>query len=116
MSSLLDENLLPLDEARRALPIAPVAKATIWRWSLHGVGGVMLETITIGTRRYTSREALTRFVEATTSARTPRDHDGREPTVDDSRDAQGEPARPPPIRRRLMNEGLIAPQEPREGT
>lgn len=35
--------------------------STCWRWWRHGIRGVKLETVVIGGRRYTSREALQRF-------------------------------------------------------
>ncbi len=42
--------------------------STIWRWFRRGVKRVRLETVVIGGRRYTSREAIQRFVERTTAA------------------------------------------------
>lgn len=42
--------------------------STIWRWHRRGVKGVRLETVLIGGRRYTSREALARFSERVTAA------------------------------------------------
>jgi len=45
-----------------------VAMATIWRWVLRGVRGVRLESILIGGTRYTSRQALARFIAATNAA------------------------------------------------
>ncbi|NUP96415.1 MAG: DUF1580 domain-containing protein [Planctomycetaceae bacterium] len=38
------------------------------RWALHGVRGVRLETVRIGGSVYTSREALSRFIERTNAA------------------------------------------------
>jgi hypothetical protein len=35
--------------------------ATSYRWALKGLRGVKLETVMLGGRRYTSREAVTRF-------------------------------------------------------
>ena len=38
--------------------------ASLHRWRLHGVRGIKLETIRIGGLRYTSREAIVRFIDA----------------------------------------------------
>jgi hypothetical protein len=55
------ESLITLAEASRLLPGRPSA-ATLWRWRNRGVaGGRKLETVVIGGRPYTSREALARF-------------------------------------------------------
>jgi hypothetical protein len=35
--------------------------ATSYRWALRGLRGIRLETVMIGGRRYTSREAVARF-------------------------------------------------------
>lgn len=61
------------DEAK--YPIAQVSKAnpstrtlsprTVHRWTERAVRGVKLEYITLGSRRYTSHEALARFLAAT---------------------------------------------------
>lgn len=63
----MSETLISLAEAARTLPGRPNI-ATLWRWRTAGVRGVTLETVTVGGRRYTSREALARFVAATTAA------------------------------------------------
>ena len=39
----------------------------VWRWVLHGVGGIKLESILMGGRRLTSSEAIQRFADARTS-------------------------------------------------
>jgi hypothetical protein len=41
-----------------------ISRATAMRWMLNGVGGVRLESTKIGGARYTSREAIERFVAA----------------------------------------------------
>ena len=59
------ESLLTLNEARTAFPGGKrIALATLHRWRLTGVRGVKLETIVIGHRRLTSREAIQRFIAA----------------------------------------------------
>jgi len=69
----LDESLLTLAQAARTLPNLRgngngVNAATVWRWAIKGCKGVRLETAIIGGIRYTSREALERFVVSTTAA------------------------------------------------
>lgn len=64
-----NENLLPLTRVPRILPKQPggtsVHVATIYRWISRGIRGTRLETIRIGGRRYTSVEAVDRFIRAT---------------------------------------------------
>jgi len=62
-----DEKLLTFAQAAAWLPSRPHV-ATLHRWRLKGVHGVRLETVRIGGRRYTSQEAISRFVAATTAA------------------------------------------------
>jgi hypothetical protein len=61
------EELLTLTAATKLLPGRPNV-ATLWRWRTAGCRGVKLETVLIGGRRMTSREALARFFAATTAA------------------------------------------------
>jgi len=65
---LLVEDMISLAEAARRLPGKP-HPATISRWQRHGLKGKKLETVVVGGRRYTSVEALSRFIDATTRAR-----------------------------------------------
>jgi hypothetical protein len=60
VDALATEYIL-LSRAGRLLSTRPSA-ATLWRWATRGVGGVRLETYKIGGRRYTTAEALERFV------------------------------------------------------
>jgi hypothetical protein len=55
-------------EAAKIIPGRPHA-STVWRWYRHGVRGVRLETIVVGGRRFTSHEAVQRFIARTTAAR-----------------------------------------------
>lgn len=61
---LHDEHLLTLAEAADSLPLVggkrPHATA-VWRWARRGVRGIKLETLCMGGRFLTSREALERF-------------------------------------------------------
>ncbi len=63
----LGEHLLTLAQAMHELPNRP-SPSTAWRWHRKGIHGVRLETTVVGGRRYTSREALDRFLSAVTSA------------------------------------------------
>ncbi|HUY32009.1 MAG TPA: DUF1580 domain-containing protein [Pirellulales bacterium] len=64
---LANETPLSLSEATALLPGRPHL-STVWRWVLKGVRGVRLETLVSGGRRYTTHEALERFVAGTTAA------------------------------------------------
>jgi len=68
-AGLLAETLISIPRAAREMPGGRVNAATAWRWATHGVRGVVLETIVVGgRRRLTSREAIRRFVVATSAA------------------------------------------------
>jgi hypothetical protein len=62
-----DEKLVSFADAAKLLPGRPHI-STWQRWRLRGVRGIRLETVLIGGRRYTSREALARFFDAVTVA------------------------------------------------
>lgn len=55
------ENLVTLAEARKLFPTRPHI-STIWRWIQRGTRGHRLETCYVGGRRYTSAEAVARFL------------------------------------------------------
>ncbi len=61
MIDVMAEQLRTFAQASKLLPDRPNV-STFWRWHRHGVKGVQLETVVIGGRRYTSVEALQRFV------------------------------------------------------
>lgn len=63
MIDVSHERLITLSEAARLIPGRPHA-STIWRWRTRGVKGRKLESVTIGGKAYTSREALQRFAVA----------------------------------------------------
>ncbi len=63
----LTETLVSPTKATRHAPGNPHV-STIWRWMLTGSRGVRLESIVCAGRRYTSVEAISRFVSATTAA------------------------------------------------
>lgn len=66
------ENLVPFSDARTAFPgDKRLSLATLHRWRIKGVRGVRLETVLIGGLRYTSREAISRFIAAQNAETTP---------------------------------------------
>jgi len=62
--NLLTEDIIQLREVPAELP-RRVDISTVWRWAERGVGGVKLETVRIGGKKMTSRQALSRFIAAT---------------------------------------------------
>ena len=58
------ERLLTVSAAAKSLPERRHI-ATVWRWLHAGCRGVKLESVLIGGRRYTSKEAIQRFIAST---------------------------------------------------
>jgi hypothetical protein len=57
------ESLVSIPDSCRIIPGRPHL-ATVYRWFTKGVrGGIKLETVLVGGRRFTSREAVQRFVD-----------------------------------------------------
>ncbi len=71
------ETIITLGEACRAFPPNGVSDATMARWIQRGIkvkslgSFVKLETLVIGGRRLTSREAIVRFIAAQNAADSP---------------------------------------------
>jgi hypothetical protein len=67
------ETIISFTDARSAFPGIDrrLSLATLHRWRLTGVRGVRLETVLIGGLRYTSREAIVRFIAAQNAADAP---------------------------------------------
>jgi len=61
------ERMIPFTEAPGHIPGRPHL-ATVHRWRLRGTRGVRLESVLVGGKRFTSAEAIERFVDATTRA------------------------------------------------
>lgn len=76
------EHLLSFGQAAKRLPRrsdeSPVHPNTVARWTRAGIRGIVLETILIGNRRYTSIEACQRFFAALTTAASPPRFDSAE--------------------------------------
>ena len=65
MSGILQENLVPFIAAGSSFPgRCRVSNSTLHRWRLRGVRGCKLETILVGGQRFTSVEAIERFIAA----------------------------------------------------
>jgi hypothetical protein len=63
------EQLVPLREAGQLIPGRP-HYSTLRRWQHTGLRGICLETVLVGGRCFTSREAILRFMEGTNTLRT----------------------------------------------
>lgn len=66
--ALLDQTLVSLASAGALIPTStgrPVSKPTMHRYATQGFHGVILESIKIGNTKYTSKEAIERFLEKT---------------------------------------------------
>jgi hypothetical protein len=69
MIDVVHEELFRLAMAGRILnPHHPPHVATVHRWAGNGVRGVKLEVIRVGGQRFTSREAVARFLAALNSS------------------------------------------------
>ena len=94
---LLDETVVPLNEAAKTLPGRPHA-STVHRWRSVGVrGGIRLEALLVGGKWMTSVEAIRRFFLAATAAANhqqekyndPDEHPRPDPQLDRKLDASG---------------------------
>jgi hypothetical protein len=56
---IMNEQLWSMDEAAA---FAKVHRTNIYAWTSKGCRGVVLESVQIGAKRFTSKEAVTRFV------------------------------------------------------
>lgn len=67
MIDATNENLVALRDVPRCLPVRPNGRrlhvSAVYRWTLRGIKGIVLESIRIGGTTYTSREAIQRFSE-----------------------------------------------------
>lgn len=64
---LPNEELMSLSKAAKRCPTRPHV-ATVWRWATRGCRGIQLETWAVGGKRFTTEEALERFMQRTTAA------------------------------------------------
>lgn len=63
MINIDNEELIPFQEAGALIPGAP-SLGSLHRWKSIGIQGVKLETILIGGTRFTSKQAIRRFIAA----------------------------------------------------
>lgn len=87
MVDLFADDVMTLKDAAKALPNRPHV-STIWRWATHGVGPERkkLETISIGGRRYTSRQAMLRFAAMLTANERSSTHNSQADAADQQLD------------------------------
>lgn len=64
------EELIPFEGCGQLIPGRP-SRCTMFRWAFKGVRGVKLETLVCGHKRFTSKEAIARFVAAQNAPETP---------------------------------------------
>lgn len=62
--NLLAEDVIGLNDVPKELP-ERVSISTVWRWAERGIKGIRLETVRIGRKKMTSRQAISRFIAAT---------------------------------------------------
>ena len=65
-----NEELIPFESAGLHIPGRP-SRCTLFRWTFKGVRGSMLETLLIGNKRFTSVQAIDRFIKEQNSDQTP---------------------------------------------
>lgn len=64
------EELVPFETCGQLIPGRP-SRCTLFRWAFKGINGAKLETLVCGHKRFTSREAVKRFLEAQNRDQTP---------------------------------------------
>ena len=69
--TLITETLIDFAATAREFPGRAVCIQTLHRYRLNGVRGVKLESCLIGGRRFTSREAVARFIAAQNASESP---------------------------------------------
>jgi hypothetical protein len=83
LSDLLSEKLFPIPILARDVPGRggnPIHPGSMERWARIGVRGVRLEVALVGGQLCTSREAVARFIERVTAARSGAGDPAPEPT------------------------------------
>jgi hypothetical protein len=69
---ILQEALLELKQVPNIVPGRagkPVSPATVYRWATKGLNGARLQTVQVGSRMVTSKEAIDRFFAELTAIR-----------------------------------------------
>ncbi len=65
-----NEDLIPFEACGQLIPGRPT-RCTLYRWSFKGIRGAKLESLVVGHKRFTSREAVGRFIAAMNAGQTP---------------------------------------------
>lgn len=60
------EQIVPISDAPKYMPGRPCLRS-VWRYVLKGINGARLETFKVGNKRFTSVEAIRRFVDGCTN-------------------------------------------------
>lgn len=63
--SLMEETLIPISEASRYWP-KPICEATVRKYAKQGRRGIYLDSVWVGGRLMTSKQAIARFIEEIT--------------------------------------------------
>jgi hypothetical protein len=66
MLDLSSETAIAVNKSPAHIPGRPHV-STVWRWVLVGVRGIKLETFVVGCQRFTTKQAIERFIAATTA-------------------------------------------------
>jgi hypothetical protein len=66
MLDLSSETAIAVNKSPAQIPGRPHV-STVWRWVLTGVRGIKLETFVVGCQRFTTKQAIERFIAATTA-------------------------------------------------
>ena len=66
MIDVFNEDMISVSELPKSLP-GSIHISTVFRWMKRGCRGIRLETVRIGGLRYTSKQAVLRFIEETTA-------------------------------------------------
>lgn len=72
LNELVNETVCPLSEVPKAIKKITGGKphiSTVWRWTQKGVSGIILETFFVTGKRWTSQEAIQRFITNTSNAK-----------------------------------------------
>lgn len=64
---LTGETVIPINQAPKHYPYRRPNLSTVYRHFNRGCRGIRLETFVVGGRRYTTVEAIARFIERTTA-------------------------------------------------
>lgn len=59
-----NDKLIHFSDAVREFPGGPVSLQTLHRWRLYGIRGIKLDSVLIGGLRFTSWQAIDRFIAA----------------------------------------------------